>query len=99
MRLRPCVPAALCTCGAVHPACAPLFRGPGWDWAPYTHTFLDGAHTFSKGVWKDVYLVASAPAAAAITYVVPQIFYQARPPPPSMPLRMPLHSTRVHTRG
>ena len=64
----------------MHPACAPLFRGPGWDWAPYTHTFLDGAHTFSKGVWKDVYLVASAPAAAAITYVVPQIFYQARLP-------------------
>ena len=31
-------------------------------------------------MWKDVYLVASAPAAAAITYVVPQIFYQARLP-------------------
>jgi beta-mannosidase len=27
-------------------------------------------------VWKDVYLTATAPAAAAITYVVPQIFYQ-----------------------
>ena len=83
----------------MHPACTPLFCGPGWDWAPYTHTFLDGAHTFSKGVWKDVYLVATAPAAAAITYVVPQIFYQARFPPPSMILHVTLHSTCVHIRG
>ena len=80
----------------MHPACTPLFfRGPGWDWAPYTHTFLDGAHTFSKGVWKDVYLVASAPAAAAITYVVPQIFYQARLPisPLYLPYISPISRT------
>jgi hypothetical protein len=28
----------------------------GWDWAPYSRTFLNGSHTFSKGLWKEVYL-------------------------------------------
>ena len=48
----------------------------GWDWAPYSHTLLDGAHTFSKGIWKSVYLATSAAASAAIAHVVPQISYR-----------------------
>ena len=52
----------------------------GWDWAAYSHTFQGGAHTFSKGLWKAVYLAASQPASAAITHVVPQIFYQGSYP-------------------
>ena len=52
----------------------------GWDWAPYSHTYLDGAHTFTKGIWKSVYLAATAREGAAITHVVPQIFYQGAYP-------------------
>ena len=29
----------------------------GWDWAPYSTTTQEGALTFSKGIWKSVYLV------------------------------------------
>jgi len=48
----------------------------GWDWAPYSNTFEAGsqAHTFSKGLWKSVYLVSFSKA--AITHIVPQIFYR-----------------------
>ena len=52
----------------------------GWDWAPYSHTYLDGAHTFSKGLWKSVYLASSAPRSALITHVVPQIVYKGAYP-------------------
>jgi len=55
----------------------------GWDWAPYTNTFAtDGTtHTFSKGLWKSVYVASTAGAAeAAITHVVPQITYQGAYP-------------------
>lgn len=51
----------------------------GWDWAPYTTTRegrskdVSKAATFSKGIWKSVYVVY-API-AALDYVVPQIFY------------------------
>ena len=46
----------------------------GWDWAPYT-TAKDsqGLAVFTKGIWKDVYLVAVVQA--AITHVVPQVIY------------------------
>merc|ERR1719434_206986 len=47
----------------------------GWDWAPYTNTAQDGIPTFSKGIWKSVYLAQIASVAAAITHVVPQIKY------------------------
>jgi hypothetical protein len=33
----------------------------GWDWAPYSHTFSQNAHTFSKGIWKSVSLAESRP--------------------------------------
>lgn len=54
----------------------------GWDWAPYTNTYEHlpgggkGAHTFSKGIWKDVYIVAIAPGEAAISYLAPRVYYQ-----------------------
>eukprot|EP00965_Chrysotila_dentata_P069607 2299144-Pleurochrysis_carterae.AAC.2 len=38
----------------------------GWDWAPYSHTTLDGAHTMSKGVWKSVYIAYSEPVPHAL---------------------------------
>ena len=48
----------------------------GWDWAPYATTYDRwGAKVFSLGVWKDVYLVSVAPAAAAISHVVPAVTY------------------------
>ena len=52
----------------------------GWDWAPYSHSYLDGAHTFSKGLWKSVYLATAAPATATIAHIVPQIFYRGAYP-------------------
>ena len=52
----------------------------GWDWAPYSHTYAGGAHTFSKGIWKSVYLSATWPTSAAILHVVPQITYRGSYP-------------------
>lgn len=53
----------------------------GWDWAPYTGTkSADGAFSFSRGIVKDVYLLATAPASATIEHVVPQIFYSGAYP-------------------
>ena len=45
----------------------------GWDWAPYTYTTQEGALTFSKGLWKSVYLATVG--GAAITHLVPHVFY------------------------
>ena len=56
----------------------------GWDWAPYTTTregrkrTVGKATTFSKGIWKSVYVVY-APV-VSIDYVVPQIFYLGQYP-------------------
>ena len=58
-------------CGGRFMACT-----GGWDWAPYTHTFQGGAHTFTKGIWKSVYLAVSAAGSAAITHLVPQVRYR-----------------------
>ena len=49
---------------------------PGLDWAPYSHTVQEGANTFSKGIWKDVYIVKVDPGAAAIEHFVPHTFYK-----------------------
>jgi beta-mannosidase len=55
-----------------------------WDWAPWGETTTQvcagctqGAFTFTKGIWKSVYLAAVPASAAAITYVVPQVFLGA----------------------
>lgn len=45
----------------------------GWDWAPYTTTKQEGARTFTKGIWKSVYLVGVS--GAAITHLAPHVFY------------------------
>lgn len=52
----------------------------GWDWAPYTTTRAPdtGANTFTKGIWKSVYLVKVS--SAAITHVVPQVRYDGAYP-------------------
>eukprot|EP00931_Biecheleriopsis_adriatica_P063878 TRINITY_DN38765_c0_g1_i1.p1 TRINITY_DN38765_c0_g1~~TRINITY_DN38765_c0_g1_i1.p1 ORF type:complete len:936 (-),score=124.19 TRINITY_DN38765_c0_g1_i1:136-2943(-) len=47
----------------------------GWDWGPYSTTYADGDHTFTKGIWKSVYIVSFPKAAAAITHLVPHTFY------------------------
>jgi len=50
----------------------------GWDWAPYTYTKQGGANTFTKGLWKSVYLTTVD--AAAITSVAAHTFYKGASP-------------------
>ena len=67
----------------------------GWDWAPYSHTAQEGANTFSKGIWKDVYLVQVNSGSAAIEHFVPHVFYNG--PYPASALREGHHGDfRVH---
>lgn len=55
----------------------------GWDWAPYSNTIdATGSNTFSKGIWRDVYLVYSA--VGFITGLAPQVAYNG--PYPTQPL-------------
>eukprot|EP00041_Stephanoeca_diplocostata_P032285 m.1031147 g.1031147 ORF g.1031147 m.1031147 type:complete len:1000 (-) comp24121_c0_seq1:1760-4759(-) len=70
----------------------------GWDWAPYSTTSSGGAATFSKGIWKSVYLLKVS--TAAITGVVPQVMYNG--PYPTTKLEDGAHGgftvgVRVHT--
>lgn len=70
----------------------------GWDWAPYSSTVQGGIRTFSKGIWKSVYLTSVS--AAAITHVVPHTFYNGSYP--VAPLQPHQHgdfqvNVRVHT--
>lgn len=69
----------------------------GWDWAPYTQTTQEGAGTFSYGIWKSVSIVTVR--AAAISYVVPHVYYRGQYP--IVPLRDGNHAgfdvvVRVH---
>lgn len=50
----------------------------GWDWAPYTNTAQARIPTFSKGIWKHVYIADVLHA--AITHIVPQIKYAGEYP-------------------
>lgn len=52
----------------------------GWDWGPYSTTYADGDHTFSKGIWKSVYIVSLPKSGAAITHLVPHTFYRGDHP-------------------
>eukprot|EP00040_Diaphanoeca_grandis_P034655 m.215991 g.215991 ORF g.215991 m.215991 type:complete len:1074 (-) comp33200_c0_seq2:397-3618(-) len=45
----------------------------GWDWAPYSNTQQEGAHTMSFGIWKSVSLVSVSHA--AVTDVAVYTFY------------------------
>ena len=48
----------------------------GWDWAPHSPTSNKrGTPTFSKGLWKSVYLARIPRGAVAINHLSPQIFY------------------------
>ena len=50
----------------------------GWDWAPYTQTSQENANTFTKGIWKSVYV--SSTNAVSISHLVPHVFYRGTYP-------------------
>eukprot|EP00038_Savillea_parva_P004143 m.134586 g.134586 ORF g.134586 m.134586 type:complete len:1103 (-) comp11390_c0_seq3:144-3452(-) len=59
----------------------------GWDWAPYSYTITNSsgnssgaANTFSKGIWKSVYLVEVPTGTVAITHVTPHTHYNGSYP-------------------
>jgi beta-mannosidase len=59
----------------------------GWDWAPYSYTSTNSsaassgsAATFSKGIWKSVYLSVVPAGTAAITHVTPHTRYMGAYP-------------------
>eukprot|EP01050_Picozoa_sp_SAG11_P020083 SAG11_NODE_3324_length_2523_cov_1.315182_1_plen_575_part_00 len=53
----------------------------GWDWAPYSRMRdVEGNPFFTRGIWKSVYLAASAPNAVAIETMTPTILYKGEPP-------------------
>ena len=57
----------------------------GWDWAPYSQTSQEGAATFSKGIWKSVYIASVPSGGAAISHIIPHTFYKGAYP--SSPLK------------
>jgi beta-mannosidase len=63
----------------------------GWDWGPYTSTNTGAQQvgggfqfTFSKGLWRDVYLAVASSSAPAIEHLAPYTFYLG--PYPTAPL-------------
>ena len=63
------------------------------DWAPYAAGYQKtstGSTTFSKGMWKSVYLAAVPTGGAAITHVVPLTYYNGAYP--SLPLTDATHA-------
>ena len=58
----------------------------GWDWAPYSDSYSQGwgdkgpvaTRSFTKGIWRSVY--TTTVASAAITHLVPQVFYNGAYP-------------------
>ena len=52
----------------------------GWDWAPRSDTWHGEAKSFSKGIWRSVYLASAETHAPTITHVVPLISYRGMPP-------------------
>ena len=67
---------------------------PSYLRSPYSNTYehinggRKGAHTFSKGIWKDVYLITVH--SAAISYLAPRVYYKGEYP--LSPLRDGEHS-------
>lgn len=56
-----------------------LFCSGGWDWAPVGNTNTrTGASTFSKGIFKSIYLIPVS--TVAITHVTPLVFYNGSYP-------------------
>jgi len=71
----------------------------GWDWAPFTNTIQEDAQTFTKGIWKSVYIAKVGQA--AIEHFVPHVFYKGADEHPISPLEDGKHSgfelrARVH---
>jgi len=53
----------------------------GWDWAPFSGTFVNKTvGTFSKAIWRPVYLAGAAEGSAAITHVSPRTYYKGAYP-------------------
>ena len=59
----------------------------GWDWGALTATDIGvpsvgngNMHTFSKGLWRDVWLTVTLPGSAAISHAAPLIFYDGAYP-------------------
>jgi len=50
----------------------------GWDWAPYTQTSQEGAATFTRGIWKSVYVTTVE--TGAISHLVVHTFYKGAYP-------------------
>lgn len=67
----------------------------GWDWAPVSNTMVSPGDpygvlaTFSKGLWKGVYIAGVGGGSAAIEHVVPAISYAG--PYPTAPLADDAH--------
>eukprot|EP00937_MAST-01D_sp_MAST-1D-sp2_P002784 g2784.t1 len=58
----------------------------GWDWAPLSPTRNSrGTPTFSKGIWKAVYLSRVPPGGVAIHHLSPQVFYNGPYPTARLP--------------
>lgn len=69
----------------------------GWDWAPYTPNELQnqGAQTFTRGIWKSVYLARAS--SVVMTHVVPHVFYNGSFP--TTPLTAKTHGNfEVHVK-
>ena len=49
----------------------------GWDWAPYTQTSQENANTFTKGIWKSVYVSTQMLCSYLISY---HVFYRGSYP-------------------
>eukprot|EP00750_Incisomonas_marina_P010425 INCI16272.1.p1 GENE.INCI16272.1~~INCI16272.1.p1 ORF type:complete len:774 (+),score=106.89 INCI16272.1:186-2324(+) len=47
----------------------------GWDWGPYSNTYEGPDHTFSKGIWKSVYVATTPRNGATILHLSPRTFY------------------------
>ena len=56
----------------------------GWDWAPFSDTTdMNGFSTFSRGIWKDVYLVAVD--TFALLHLKPLVYYTGDFPTQPLP--------------
>ena len=93
----PVSPSALLAQGNVLEVTFPPFSDPrsltqrlmgcsgGWDWAPFSGTFINkSVGTFSKGIWRPVYLAGAGAGGALLAHVAPRVHYKG--PYPSAPL-------------
>lgn len=90
-------PGASMTCEGRWSACS-----GGWDWAPYTDTTQEGSRTFTKGIWKSVYVAAVEQGEAFLEHAVTHTFF--RGPHAVSPLEDGKHAgfdvqVRVHLRA